>query len=208
MPPEGTEQEGHGEHAVEGQEPHALAEELEDAPHAAAHAPPPQQLQDDVLGLDPRPQAAAQLHSDHARRRGAERLAGQAQRHVQSAGADGQHAEGTGRGGVTIGADQHLAGPGEALQVEVVADAIARRRVDQAIPGTHAGQVAVVVLVLPVQLEHVVVDVLDRERHANPLHPQRLELEASHGPRVVLQQHLVRAELDLVAGLQRAARDM
>ena len=63
-----------------------------------------------------------------------------------------------------------------------------------------------VILVLPVQLDDVVIDILDRERHVNAVHADLLELQAGHGPGVVLQEHLVDPQADLVVRRLRVAR--
>src|SRR5205823_14314758 len=148
----------------------ALAEELEDTADATPHAPPTQQLEHDVLGLDPRRQPAAQVHADHPRCREAERLAGQTERDVKPTRSDGQHAQRPGHGGVAIGANQNSTRTSEPLQVDVVTDPVAWWRVDQSIASAKALQVTMVILVLPVQLDDVVIDVLDRERHVDAVY--------------------------------------
>ena len=54
-----------------------------------------------------------------------------------------------------------------------------------------------------VELQHVVIDVHDRERHGAAVDPERLELQRAHGPGGVLDQDLVDPELELVPGARR-----
>ena len=103
----------------------ASAVELEDATHAAAHVAPPQQLEDHVLGLHPVRQPAAQLDADDQRRGELERVAGHRDRDLQPAAADREHAGRARRRRVRVRADEQLPGRGEALEVHVVADAVA-----------------------------------------------------------------------------------
>ena len=98
---------------------------------------------------------------------------------------------------VAVGADAAPARPGEALEVEVVRDAVPGPRVERAVPRRAAAQVGVVLRVLVVELEDVVVDVRDG-RHRDAVEAEPLELEAGHRPGRVLEQDLVDAELDLL----------
>ena len=90
-----------------------------------------------------------------------------------------------------ISPDECRAGPGEALDVQVVADAVTGPGVVDAVFCGEGLQEAVVVGVLEVQLDDVVVNVLDREVHLDPVHPHPLELQAGHRACRVLQQRLV-----------------
>jgi len=101
---------------------------------------------------------------------------------------------------VRVGAEQGDAGPGEALQVYLVADAVARAREEQAVLGRHALQIAVVVRVAKVGLQHVVVGIADGELRADAGQVHGLELQVGHGAGGVLRQGLVDAQADLFAG--------
>ena len=141
-----------------------------------------------------------QLDAHDLRHDDVERLAGHRHRHVEAAGADGQHARAAARRRVAVGAEERLAGGAEALQVHLVADAVARPREVDAVLGRDALQEAMVVGVLEARLEHVVVDVADRELRAHARDAHRLELEVGHRAGGVLRQRLVDAERDLAAG--------
>ena len=80
-------------------------------------------------------------------------------------------------GGVAVGADQNAARAGEALDVDIVADAVAGPRVVDAIAGVEGLQEAVIVGVLEIELDHVVIDVLHRQRDAHAVAAQFLELQ-------------------------------
>ncbi|HEX2025092.1 MAG TPA: hypothetical protein VHH92_01720 [Actinomycetota bacterium] len=59
-----------------------------------------------------------------------------------------------------------------------------------------------VVGVLVVELDHVVVDVLDHQRDLDPVLLELLELHPGHGPGGVLEEDLVDAVGDDLAGLE------
>src|SRR5215218_2322285 len=182
---------------------HAGPVELEDAPESAPHPAPPQELEDHILRRHPVREIPGQLDADHFGRRGLEGLAGHDQRHVQPTGPDGDGAESPGGGGVGVGPDQGRAGPREALDVQIMADAVPGPRVIHAVPGGERLQKAVVVGVLEVGLDYVVVHVLDGEGNLHPVHPHPLELQAGHRTGRVLQQRLVYPQAHLLSGLER-----
>src|SRR5215207_1621379 len=184
------------------------AVELEDATEAAPHPAPPEQLQDHILRRNPVLEITGELYADDLRRRGLEGLAGHDERHVQPAGPDRYGSQGARGGSVGVGPDEGRAGTGEALDMQVVADAVPGPRVVEAVPGGERLQEAVVVGVLEVQLDNVVVNVLDGELYLHPLHAHPLELEAGHRPGRVLQQRLVYPQAHLLAGLERSADDV
>ena len=65
-------------------------------------------------------------------------VAGHRHRHVEAAGADRDHAQRAARGGVRVGAHEDAARPREALDVHVVADAVAGARVVDPVAGGTA----------------------------------------------------------------------
>ena len=87
--------------------------------------------------------------------------------------------------------DECRAGSREALDVQVVADAVTGPRVEDAVFCGEGLQEAVVVGVLEVQLNDVVVYILECQGHPNPVLPHTLELQASHRAGRILQQRLV-----------------
>ena len=101
--------------------------------------------------------------------------------------------------------DQRLAGDGEALAVDVVADAVARPREPQPVAPGHRLKEAVVVRVLEVDLEDVVVDVDDGGLDLDAIDVERLELHHRHRPGSVLRERLVDPKRDLLAGDELAA---
>ena len=188
-----------GDHvAVHGRERlHPGAVVLDDPVDAALHPVPPEHLEDDVLGADPVGQGTGQANAPDLGHGHVERLAGHGQRHVETPGADGEHAERTAGAGVAVGAEQRLARHAESLHVNRVADAVAGLGVPQAeLPG-RAAQELVVVGVAAVGLEQVVVDVLGRQLGADPIQTHGLELEHHHGAGGVLGQGLVDPQSDL-----------
>lgn len=85
---------------------HPVPRELEDPSRAPAHPVAPQELEDDVLGLHPVGQFAAQLDLDDLRALQREAVAGHRHGHVEPPGPHGEHPDGAGHGGVRIRADQ------------------------------------------------------------------------------------------------------
>ena len=120
-----------------------------------------QHLQDDVLGADPRWQLSAQSDAHDLGEFQFEGLACHGQGDVQSASADGEHADSAARRGVGIGAEQRLAGDAVAFQMNLVADAIAGPRVQDAVGRADALQVQVVIGIFRPHLSRVMVNVLD-----------------------------------------------
>ena len=79
--------------------------------------------------------------------------------HIEPAGPDGQHAHATAGRRVAVRAQQRRARHGKALQVHLMADAIARPRVIEAVFRGHVLEIDVVVGVAKIPLQHVVIDV-------------------------------------------------
>jgi len=65
------------------------------------------------------------------------------------------------------------------------------------VPRRHRLQVAVVIRIAKVRLQHVVIDVTDRELCLDPVQTYGLELEIGHGPRRILRQRLIDAQAHL-----------
>jgi len=185
---------GHGE-ALE-----AFAAVLEDVTDVAARREDLQELQDHVLGRDPGGKIPPEVYPDHLRAGQEKRLAGHGKRHVETAGPDGEHAQGPAGGGVAVGAQEGPARLAEPLEVDLVADAVAGPREPDAVAARHGMQVSMVVGVLEADLDRVVVDVAHRELRAHPADPHGLELQVGHGARGVLGERLVDTDADFAAG--------
>jgi hypothetical protein len=72
--------------------------------------------------------------------------------HVEASRAHGQHAHAATGRGVAIGAEQRLAGNGETLQVDLMADAIAGPRIEDAVLGGDVLQIGMIVSVTKIGL--------------------------------------------------------
>ena len=59
-----------------------------------------------------------------------------------------------------------------------------------------------------VDLQHVVIDVEDGERHRDPVDPERLELHGAHGAGGVLDEDLVDVDDKICAGFERPSPAM
>ncbi len=114
--------------------------------------------------------------------------------HIHAPRPEGQHTDAAAGGGVAVRADEGLARGPEALQVQLVADAVARPGEVYAVLSGDGLDIPVVVGVLKAALKSVVVDI----RHAlfglHPGDPHGLELKIGHGAGGVLGQSLVDAE--------------
>src|SRR5262249_56671557 len=94
---------------------HPGAVKFENAAAATTHAVASQQLEYDVLGLNPRREAALEAYADDPRDGQRARVARQAARDLEPARADGDHAEGARRRGVAVRTHEYLAGPCKSL---------------------------------------------------------------------------------------------
>ncbi len=179
---------------------HSGAVVLDDLADATLDIVAAQHLQDHVLGAHPVGEFAGEFHPQHFRAGQVIRTAGHGQGHVETAGADGEHGDSRRPRGVAVGAEHRQAGAAEALHMHLMRDAVSRTAEVDAVAGAGGLQVAMIVGVLVVGLQQVVVDVLGGQVDLHPLKPQGLELEHGHGPRRVLQQGVVDADGDLLAG--------
>ena len=161
------------------------------APEAALDAVPAQHLEDHVLGADPVGQAAGEAHAPDLRHAQVQRLAGHGERHLDAAGAEGQHAERARGRRVAVRADQRLARLAEALHVDRMADAVAGAAVPDAEAPAGAAQEQMLVRVHVIVLDEVVVDVLRRQLDLDPLDAHGLEFEHDQRAQHVLQQGLI-----------------
>jgi hypothetical protein len=92
---------------------------------SAADALLPQQLEDDVLGLNPRSlQLALEEDADELRARQLERVASHADGDVEAAGAHRDHRARARLGRVAVGSDEGLTRLREPLAMDVVADPV------------------------------------------------------------------------------------
>ena len=127
-------------------------------------------------------------------------MAGHGQGNVEPPGADGQHGDPGGSGGVAVGPDHRQPGVAEALHVHLVGDPVAGPGKVKAVAGAGSLQVLVVVGVLVVGLQQVVVDILGREVGLDPVQAEGLEFEHGHGAGGVLEQGMIDPDGDLLAG--------
>ena len=176
---------------------HAGAEVLEDPADVALRAILFKHLEDDVLRAAALRQLARELDAAHLRRGDVERAAGHRDRDVDAARADGDLADAAARRRVRVGAEERRPRLAEALEVQLVADAVAALGVDDAELLGDGREEVVVVGVLEADLHRVVVHVGDGELVADMRHVHRFELKIGHRARRVLRQRLVDADAEL-----------
>ena len=102
---------------------------------------------------------------------------------------------------MTVAADQNFTGLAEAFEVNLVADAVAGFRAEDAVLVGDALQVPVIVGVLEAVLQGVVVDVRNRAGFDTSV-GNRFVLQVGHRAEHVLRQGLVDANLDFSARFQ------
>ena len=101
---------------------------------------------------------------------------------------------------MAVRTDEGLAGLAEALQMHLMADAVAGAGEIHAVLCGDGLQIAVVVAVLKAALEGVVIDVGDAHFRFHSGNTHGLEFQIGHGAGGVLRQGLVDAQRDLAAG--------
>ena len=159
----------------------------------------PQQLQADILRGDERAQMAGQIDLEHLRHGDIIRAAAHGDCHVQTTGTHGQHADAAAGGRVAVRPDKGLAGLAEALQMDLVADAVAGPGEPDAVLFCDGLDIAVVVGVFKAGLQRVVVDVGNAALCLDPGHTHGFEFQVRHRAGGVLCQCLVDFQGDLAA---------
>src|SRR5438552_2935005 len=99
------------------------------------------------------------MDQPHLRHDHVEWPAAHSDRYVKAARSYSEHTQATAGGSVAVRAEQRIAGDGEALQVYLVADAVAGPREIDAVFSGNGLQETMVVGVLEAGLEHIVVNV-------------------------------------------------
>ena len=188
-----------------GQGLHALADVFHHLADAALDAQPPQHLQDDVLRRHTVGQPAGEPDAHDLRAGQVVGPAAHRHGHVQAARPDGQHADAAAGGGVAVAAQQGHPGHAEALQMHLVADAVAGLRAEDPVLLRHALDILVVVRVLKPGLQGVVVDIGNALLRPHPPDAHGLKLQVGHRAGGVLRQGLVDPDGDLFPGLRGAA---
>jgi hypothetical protein len=101
---------------------------------------------------------------------------------------------------MAVGADKRLTGPAEPLHVHWVADAVAGPAVPHAEATAGRPQEQMLLGVQVVGFEEVVVDVLRDDADLHAVDPHRFQLQHHERSENILEQGLVDAQRDLVAG--------
>ena len=155
---------------------------FDDLTYSAFDGQDPEDLEDDVLGGDPRLEGAQQFHLDHFRHGQVIGTATHGHGDVQATGANRQHADATTGRGMAVRAEQRFAGNAKALDVDLVANTIARLGKSDAVLAGNRLDVHVVVGVFETGWQGIVVDVGDGEVRFDARDIDRFELEISHRP--------------------------
>ena len=100
--------------------------------------------------------------------------------------------------GVAVRADQRLARRAEALQMNLMADAVACLGIINAVLSGYRTDVFVVIRILEAGLQGIVVNVGDRTLGLDLIDAHRLKLEISHRTGRILRERLVDPEADLL----------
>ena len=187
---------------------HALAAVFHDLAHTALYAHHTQHLKDDVLGAHHGAQRAGKLYQRRFWIGDIIRAAAHGHGHVQTARTHGKAADAARRRRVAVGADERFAGFGEAFQMHLMADAVARAGVAHADLFGDGADETVVVGVHKAALQRVVVDISDGKLRAHTGDPHGLIFQICHGARGVLCECLVDAQAHLAARLHFAVNEV
>ena len=181
-----------------GQGLYALACVLYDLADTALDGHLAQYVQNNVLRRYPRRQLAGQVDADHLRHRDVVRAAAHCDCNVQTAGTERQHADTAAGRRMAVRADQGLARCAEALQMHLMADAVACLRIVDTVLLSDRTDIFVVVRILEAGLQGIVVNVSDRALSLDLIDAHRLKLEISHRAGGILRQRLIDLETDLL----------
>ena len=99
---------------------------------------------------------------------------------------------------MAVRADQRLARRAEALQMNLMADAVACLGIINAVLSGYRTDVFVVIRILEAGLQGIVVNVSDRALGLDLIDAHRLKLEISHRTGRILRERLVDPEADLL----------
>ena len=193
-------------HRAQSVEPRPIV--FDDPAHSALNAVAAQHLEDHVFGAHPIWQPAGELHPPDLGHGREKCLARHGQRHFQSAGSDGQHAQCAARRSVAVGAEERSARLAEVLLVARVAHAISRPGIPHAETLARAAQEQVVIGILVIRLDDVVVDVLDADLGLHPIQAHGFELQHHQCASRILGQRLIDANPDFFARLHVAVHQM
>ena len=186
----------------------ARAAVFNDSAHVALGSQALQQLKNDVLRRNPRLKFAVNIDARDLGIGQEKRASCHGDRHVQSSGADGQHADRARRRGVAIAADQGPPRPAQPFEMNLMADSIAWFRVQDSVLRGHRLQIFVIVGILEALLQCKVVDVRYGKLCPDFFDPHGLELQIGHGAERVLSQRLVYLDADLATRLRLSRNQM
>ena len=193
---------GDGRARRHAQPRHTRAAVLQHAAHVALGPVNLQHFQDHVFGRHAGLERPAQAHQRNLRAGQVERPSPHRHRHVDAARTDRDHPDAAAGGRVGIAAQQRRPRLAETLEVELVADAVARPRKHNAVTLRNAFQIGVVVRILEPHLNRVVIHIAHGQIGLHAVEAHALELQIRHRAGRVLRQRLVNADRQLAARLQ------
>ena len=121
--------------------------------------------------------------------------------HIKASRPDGDLTQAAARGRMAVAAQKGRSRLAEALQVNLMADAVAGPGEGKPVVLSDSLKVAVVVGILKAHLHRVVVHIRDRQISLKGRQAHGLELEVGHGARGILGQGLINADANLRADL-------
>ena len=191
---------GNGGPLRNGQCLYTGAAPLNNGTYAALDGQDPQQFQTHILSGDVGIQLAGQLYLEQFRHCNIIRAAAHSHRHVQSACAKGQHTDAAAGRGMAVRADERLARLAEPLQMDLVADAVARTGEIHAVLGSNRLQIPVIVGVFKAGLKGVVIHISNTQFRLNPVDSHSFQFQIGHGAGGILGQSLIDPKRNLTAG--------
>ena len=172
---------GDGSTLRHGQGCNALACVLHHLTHAALYRQAAQHFQNNILCRYARLQLPRQVHIHHLGASHVISTATHGHSHVQSACADGDHADAAASRGMAVRAQQGHAWHAEPLQIHLMANTVAGLGAPNAVLAGHGLDVHMVVGIFKAGLQGIVINISHRLFRAHTFHAQGFELQVGHG---------------------------
>ena len=131
------------------------------------------------------------MYADNFRHRKMKGSARHCNRHVQTAGADGKHAQAASGRRVGVGTQKRFAGSAEFFQMHLMAYAVSRTGKPQTVFCGNALQIAVIVHVFKIGLQRIVVDVGNGQFGFYPRNADGFKLQIRHRAGRILRKRLI-----------------
>ena len=179
-----------------------------DLAEAAFNGFTPQHLQDNLLGVDPRPELSLQPDPDHPGHSETHWDPRHGRRHIHSSHSDGQHTDRSAVGSVAVSAHADDSRPAESGRVHSVADAVSGPGDRNPVPLRRRLQVDMIVRRLEINIKKIVIQIADTPLHADAVDSDRLKSQIGHHSIDVVCQCMVHTDKNILPSLHAARNKM